>query len=74
MSARPQARTVELVVVRPVALPSLPNFVRVAGVSVDVADIEDDELTKLAEEWGKALIAHAADRRTTRATREERPQ
>lgn len=60
------------------SLPMLPNFVRPLFRSrddsepmlLDVADLTDEELRALGNEWTEALIAHANRRR--RSIREGR--
>ena len=51
----------------PLALPMLPNFLRMAppnqDFTVDVATLNDDTLRELGREWTEALVAHAAARR-----------
>lgn len=50
-----------------VETPSLPNFVKVGGASVDVADLSDNDLRGLGREWTEALLIHAQRRRDQRA-------
>lgn len=62
-------RTMTASVAVSLVLPSLPNFIRVAGKmdrSVDVADMDDKTLTDIGREWTDALIQHAKKRRSQR--------
>lgn len=53
-----------------VALPRLPNFVRVNGLGidnvVDVAVLTDSVIRKLGKRWTQAMLVHAAKRRKNR--------
>lgn len=46
-----------------VELPSLPNFVKVGGNSIDIADVSEETLRQIGAEWTEALVANARLRR-----------
>jgi len=47
-----------------IELPCLPNFIRTTdGRQVDVKDIHNSSLVMIAEQWTKALLKHAEERR-----------
>lgn len=50
-------------------IPNLPNFLKVLntdGGCVDVADVPEEALRALGEEWTESLVLHAAERREDR--------
>ena len=50
-----------------VAVPTVPNFVRLNdGQTLSIADVTDDGLRALAAEWTENLIARAAEIRAQR--------
>lgn len=59
----------------PLIVPRLPNYILLDGIvvagaespKVDVADIPDEALIALADEWKARLLKHAKERRQTAA-------
>jgi hypothetical protein len=47
-----------------ITLPRLPNFLLCeGGGSMDVADITDESIKEIGQQWTEALLAHAQERR-----------
>ena len=50
----------------------VPNFLRIKALgaegSIDIAEIDDAELSRLADEWKRRLLENAAKRRTSGPT------
>jgi hypothetical protein len=54
-----------------IQLPTLPNYVRLVGLSdaaagLDVADLTDASLMEIGAAWSRALLEHAKNRRAER--------
>jgi hypothetical protein len=49
-----------------IQIPKMPNFFRLAdGTCISVADIADEDLSRIADAWKASLLEHAANKRTT---------
>ncbi len=46
-----------------ISLPSIPNFLKVGEVVLDISDFSDDELQQIGKEWTEKMIKLAHDRR-----------
>jgi len=48
-----------------ICIPRTPNFIRIKGLntSIDIAELSDHDLHRIADQWTKDLMKKAAKRR-----------
>lgn len=73
MTQRSEAREIMIITAQiTVEIPQPPNFLRLVknpdaddtdAATIDVADVTEDALRKVAASWTEALVANAASRR-----------